>query len=433
MCIAVCLSLASTTSSLEIIQTNENLNEFPSDIPTDVTHLDLSVNQIVGDTFSILTSLELLEHLDLSTNLFTEVPNISACVNLEYFSMKSNKLLTVIPQDTFISNINLHLLHLDFCSGLDGTFLLLIIPESLTVLTAQNTYVIQVDLEDVKPDSNTQLMTLKLGYNKLKMMPSFSDAIFRSLQVLSLDKNEDISQIDVNYLRKLENITEISLTGLSCNMFPNITLGLPRNLITLKLGFREIDTTWDDIAVEMKYFSTLEFFAISYADMVTFPNISYWQSTLKEIEFYRDLITDPPEDVFNYVSLSRINLQFNQLTRIPNVQPQRNTLERLLLSYNDIRVITSDKLSGMNRLNNLSLDNNKITQIADISFLFPIIQRMNLAGNPFNCDGSLTWMINPDLKGMLLSVYPCATPDHLTTRPWNEITSDDLLSGGMFK
>ena len=90
-------------------------------------------------------------------------------------------------------------------------------------------------------------------------------------------------------------------------------------------------------------------------------------STVREIHLTDNLIEDIPADMFSHLSLQTLRLGHNLLSKFPDLKSVAQSLQYLYLDNNRITVIDSQRLNNLTRLRKLSLHNNAVHALPDIT------------------------------------------------------------------
>ncbi len=247
-CPEACLCVQTMTPGGTTVNcTDRQLTEFPTNLPTNIVHLELSNNHVkclktlpslpqlkalyLNDNDLKIVETRLCNHvpklkmLDLSSNSLSEIPKCLP-MTLEVLHVSDNKIRTVFSED-FTNLVNLEELHLDgntirqIDSQSFGANLESIVLPSLNKLALNNN-----KLKDIDGESFIKLVDLKaitLSNNRLQ---SLTASMFKGLKRL------EFLDINNNNLSKIENSTFKSLSSLkvlylSQNSLSEVPHGLP--------------------------------------------------------------------------------------------------------------------------------------------------------------------------------------------------------------
>ena len=92
-------------------------------------------------------------------------------------------------------------------------------------------------------------------------------------------------------------------------------------------------------------------------------------SSVQELYFDSNSITEIPSYIKKLTNLKKLDLSFNKIRSIPsNIFETLNKLDTLIISFNHIKCIKKTSFSGLVKLRMLSLYGNEIKTIPDGSF-----------------------------------------------------------------
>lgn len=145
-----CDNRTETTVSKLQLSGNSFFQPLPKELMflSDLTHLDLSVNQFDGDVSAVIGGWKHLQHLKLSSNKFTSLPSaLLEWKGLVHFDISDNELAGLIPESLALST---QLTYLDLAlNQLQGT-----IPDAFGNLTSLETlYLHGNELDGSVPES----------------------------------------------------------------------------------------------------------------------------------------------------------------------------------------------------------------------------------------------------------------------------------------
>ncbi|XP_071717212.1 uncharacterized protein [Rutidosis leptorrhynchoides] len=208
--------------SLPNLQTlNLRSNSFSGSIPPSISNLksiqtlDISHNSLSGSLPNTLISLP-LTRLDLSFNQITgSIPTLPT--NLLELAIKSNSLSGSLSKSSFNQLIQLEVIELSnnsLTGSIPGWFFLQQPLQQLNLANNQFT-----NIEILKPGTNSNLIAVDLGYNKIDGYLSANFASYPMLSSLSLRYNKLHGPIPTVYSKK-SNLKRLFLDG-------NYLSGLP--------------------------------------------------------------------------------------------------------------------------------------------------------------------------------------------------------------
>ena len=120
-----------------------------------------------------------------------------------------------------------------------------------------------------------------------------------------------------------------------------------------------------------------------------------------------NVISDVHYDFFQLcTSLTSINFNVNQLTKIPNLWDVRFTLLKIHFYNNKITSVKADEINFLETLQEINLSANPLTVIPAITELHPNLGKLRIAHCPdLPCDLSLFKWINAVRKSQVIRVY----------------------------
>jgi len=218
--------------------------------------------------------------LDLRSNELEVLPkNLTKFKNLEYLSLRANKLLDMAPL-TLLENLEELMLY-------DNK--IVIIPYSignLTKLKYINFVFNDVIYVSEKIGSLTELEIINASYNQIVLIP--------------------------DSLGKLEKLHELKLRFNKITIIPKTIRGLI-SLKTLDLTGNQIENIPD----ELYNLTTLEKLWLGENQIVNVSNNITKLTNLKELILYGNLIKELPSNIGELTSLSKFYIHNNLITRLP--------------------------------------------------------------------------------------------------------------------
>ncbi|XP_015205442.2 toll-like receptor 22 isoform X1 [Lepisosteus oculatus] len=385
------------TNRLKVLCYSEQLRLVPSNIPPNVTVLDISDNLISRIQLENFRNLSNLRVLNVSRNLISRVAEgaFKHLVNLQELNMARNKL-SVLSENIFEGLGNLTVLQLgdNNIKSVESTafrFLLSIRFVNLTTNELQH-------LNKVRPILKfPHLQQLHVGNNSLFTFQTEDLSDFPlALKVLDLSWNP-LTKLNVttDILPKLESL-DLSYSGTNGSEEWYIRDGfLLRDVKKLSLNGTNIS--------EEVLFSVLQCLNSS-LEVLTMSNLKHLKvkaflnvtcqmlpllrvfnlqgnslgslgdglkpcSLLRDLDLSRNKLVQVADFVFKNMSqLHALNLSYNQLNAVPVAVRIITSLETLDLSYNSISELKSSDFAKMTMLKELYLVNNLIRDINGSAF-----------------------------------------------------------------
>lgn len=120
-----------------------------------------------------------------------------------------------------------------------------------------------------------------------------------------------------------------------------------------------------------------------------------------------------------YHFLWKLTVKRNQLIAFPDCRNVGDSLEELILPYNEISYVDPEFLSGLSRLIYLHLSHNKLTHFPDSSLSDPVLTSVKLFHNAFE---TIPWMPNfgKSLKSIQMGNNPLT---ELALYDWQQLTN----------
>ena len=284
------------------------------------------------DSFPIgILELKKLKKLNLSSNNFTELPDLSRLSNLEFFDCRSNKILEV--PDSLYSLIKLKTLDLGFSK-------IKIISDKISQLSG--------------------LESLIVCGNELEFLPTEFTAL---KNIVSLDLSGNPLK---NHLEIITKLPKLKKLDISSNRNVDESINIPNSLADLKsLNYLDISGCKIlDIPASIGELTNLEFLNIENSEVESIDpaigNLS--KMTTLNLANNRNL-QSVPETIGNLEKLENLNLWgCKNITRISDGLSKLKQLKTINLSGTQIEKI--DFVYEMTQLENLKLFQTKVNELS---------------------------------------------------------------------
>jgi len=354
------------------------LEIIPHDLPTQLTSLDLSYNNIL------------------------KLDNVNMYDSLIAFKLTHNNL-TTIGQDCFINNKNLQKLELSY--------------NCLTELN-HDTFV-----------GLYSLIALDLSNNEISSIQEDSFASMSSLQDLNLGSNQLVQlnhqAFQVSHRNTLHHL---DLSHNFFREFPTMALSKLVSLRVLHLGHNNLEYLSDRVFSKFQHLMDLKLNKCGLEDLgeFTFAELE----TLQQLDISDNKFTDVPEAALNQlINLETIFIggndirilnsnHFSKLSQLKqfNMQDCKGELQLesgVFVNNPDLTTINitrcdledpdeSIRLNYLHKLEHVNLHGNKLTTWRQDFLPMTDLLSLDLSGNPINCDCDLKWLRhwpihNPDM------------------------------------
>ena len=352
-------SLPIRVNSIEVLDLSHNnltsLNSTLLDpLRNSLTQLRLDHNQIGNITSNILTGFRHLQLLNMSRNRI-ELIHPDAFLDdtsLQIIDLSENRISDLLT-DTFRDNVHLRVLNLN---GNE----LRAVPE--------NTF-----------SANHELEAVFFSRNRLSNVPASSvRSVSSNLRIL------DCSFNNIHFLRN-EELESTSFTRLlDLNLSHNQIKSLPETIFTDFSSLESLDLSFNPIRVVSDSLfdgvsQSLQELDMSHAFLKSIPMLNL--PSLKKLDLSFNSISAPNSiSLTNISSLELLDLSGNRLNIIPNNLWHHLTKLRFLsVSHNPIHVLQEDSFVGLDRLEELRMENlTRLTSIAP-KVLYPVYSLKSLS------------------------------------------------------
>ncbi|XP_042326558.1 toll-like receptor 3 isoform X3 [Sceloporus undulatus] len=456
----ICVHCGSAVNACKIIEERADcshlkLTQIPSDLPSNITALDISHNQLRTLPTANLTKYNQLIYLDAGFNTISKLqPELCLTLPLLKVLKLEHNQLHVFPSNVFTSCISLkelnlgsnildvknepfknlkNLQFLDVSHNKLSSIKLGSQPqlESLQELVASQNKITELKKEDLYFLSNSSLNKLDLSANPVK---EFYSGCFRAIgnlyglimnkvplgqdgteklaselsgtriQHLSMSQVQ-LSQISSSTFNGMHNtnLTILDLSNNGLSVIENDSLVYLSNLEDLNLMNNNITRLFSH---SLNGLSNVNYLNLGYSDIRKIDSAFQWLKHLK------DLIMD------GLRNLRLLDLESNGFDEVPRMAFQGlSQLRSLNLRVNNLNLLPEFVFDDLTSLTSLFLEKNLITAVDEKVFskVFTHLKELNMGFNPFDCtcDG-IAWFVNW-LNGSKtfipgLNNYRCNTP-----------------------
>jgi len=452
-----CLPSSDNSVHLKADCSSRSFLSLPSGLPSTVSMLDLSKNDIDKVNVTEVTELKNLIKLDLSNNRVTKLVGstnnyvvrildishnnigsirslrLSSFFNLTHLDLSYNKIAS-IPPNSFANGAQLQILNV-----------------------ASNNIEI---LEKGCFDELLSLQELRLNRNKLSSFPKRVFFYLGNLRVLELNKNKFVEVqglsfhglVNLRILKLRRNEIKFLMDGafygldnieqlfLDRNHISTVSKGWLYGLYTLQelsLAYNNVDYIEDD---GWEFCRDLHDLDLRGNELkIVERDILRRLPSLTKLSLQDNLVSHiEPEDTFLEVPLLEVlGLDGNQLSHTIEDTPEPfhglNRLKQLTLSRNAIKSVGAKALVGLENLEQLDLSDNVVSTIQENPFShLPLLTLLHLNTSSLLCDCNLrwfpTWINETGVDGVEAK---CAHPENLKNKiitdiPFNSFTCDDF-------
>ncbi|NXC45568.1 TLR3 protein, partial [Penelope pileata] len=409
--LSVCLLCASVGKQCQIRNTMADcshlkLTQIPSDLPNNITCLDISHNQLknlvpanltkysklvyLNAGYNIISKMQpelckdlpLLQIVNLEHNQLHELPDrvFASCTNLTKLNLGYN--IIDVKNDPFKTLENLNILDLSHNHLKSANLGLQQQLKNLQELVLYGNQITELKKEDLTFLSNTSLNSLDLSSNPLK---EFHTGCLRAIG--------NLFGLTLNNVELGENRTKKLCTELSKTAIQNLSLSHVKLSYISKLTFQGLQGT------------NLTVLNLSKNSLSVIEDDSFqWLSNLEYLNLKDNNIIKVSSHLFyGLSSIKHLNLVNSLTGKIEDFSFQwLHQLEYLLMDSNNFPRITTNMFTGLNNLKYLSLYNcninlQRITNKTFLSLANSSLQVLNLTktristieSGAFSCLGHL--------------------------------------------
>ena len=350
--------------------------------------LDLRHNQITELSHLILDNYPSLKILRLSGNKLMYIPQLTSFPQhpLEQISINVNQI-TNISIDIFngLTSLKNFYGHVNSITPGVASF----------PLTVRNINIIQNNWESLNISMLSELVQLKANENNLKCVYAESTAPKR-LELIFLGDNQ-FENCSFRWLSEITTIELLYLYNSQQKAFPNVTQSAT-SVTGIHIQQNDISEIPQDL---LNGFTALEILNIGTNALLSIP-----------------LMRQSP--------ISKLSAQKNMLQHFPDLSgAMNNTLQKLYLDNNQIKMICHDDIHMLHALETLTLNKNEIKSVVSLTMLSNL-GSVDLRANSLICDCSMAWI--KQVTYVSMSTYSCSSPSSLETEIWESEALTDALS-----
>ncbi|XP_048354470.1 leucine-rich repeat and immunoglobulin-like domain-containing nogo receptor-interacting protein 3 [Sphaerodactylus townsendi] len=327
-----------------VICHRKRLTSIPEGIPTETKILELNKNRIRCLNSGDLAPYPLLEELDFSENIITNVEPgaFSNLLNLQTLRLRGNQL-KLIPLGVFSKLSNLTLLD---------------ISENKLVILLD--YVFQ-DLRNLK--------TLEVGDNDLVYISRKAFSGLVSLQQLTIEKC-NLTGISAESLSRLQNLEVLRLRHLSVASIDD-------------QNFKKLYNLWQ---LEVENWPLLEDISPNGFQGLNLTSLSIT---------YTNITVVPTAALRNLVHLMYLNLSYNPISTVPKGAFKDLFRLRELHMVGALLVLVEPQaLFGLRQIRLVNLSNNFLSTLEESTFhSVNTLETLRVDRNPLVCDCRLLWIL----------------------------------------
>ena len=384
-------------SICRVTSQNVNLNSkgytsFPTDdVPADTKRLYIEHNQIITIATGSMSHLTSLEYVNFANNKLEDLGDLSAVASTITEIALNNNPLKVLPAGSFDGFDVLSILHLDNCQ-LDAMPELSDIGDTLKHLSMQSNS-LTGEIPNERMADLQVLEKLYLTSNKLTKMPNLSSA--KDTVTDLVIRSNDIEYVSGNMMSSLTTLKNLDIGYLGPCL---INISSP-NIDKITFQYVTADTSYDfynlekvtQITIQNSY-STWDYPSIT-GDLVLLDTLTLSNLRITEVPSHLVQQTptvtgltltkmNPSNDVKQFqfpgdrrdvVSVTKLYLHDNYLTRIPDLNYMKNSLEYLGINSNKITTVSYSDLGDCTKLTNINFGRNLLSSL-------PYFDKIHLIG-----------------------------------------------------
>ncbi|XP_071850989.1 uncharacterized protein [Apostichopus japonicus] len=374
-----------TVNHYEMDCSNRSLNDVPTNIPWNVTKIDLSTNKLTYIHWDAFITSTKLQEIDLSYNGLKYLPEdlLSSCSDLRALHLGNNQLSTIptgffraTPKIVYLtmSKNRFQILNKAHFHGLKSIHYLTLSGNRITSLPADIFSELQLNCY------------LDLSQNLLSEIPDGlwkTNINYHKLQYLLLQRN-NLTFLSNTSFFGLPNLTEIDLSYNGLKYLPEDLLSNCSDLTALHLGNNQLSTipTGFFRATPKIVYLTMSKNRFQILNKAHFHGLK----SIHYLTLSGNRITSLPADIFSELQLNcYLDLSQNLLSEIPDGLWKTNInyhkLQYLLLQRNNLTFLSNTSFFGLPNLTEIFLNGNSIKYIGENTFNCSSIEDVYLFEN----------------------------------------------------
>ena len=383
------------------------LTAFPGDVPTDITAVDISHNNI--SILEIPDRLSSLWQFDCSYNKLDSFPNMTSQGDtLGEIFLQNNEISSIDPL-LLAAMVQMEILHLEFN-------LLTSVPDVTIPSNFLTSLFLKANLFTTFPtlrNLGSHLTYLDMAENDIDSVVIPDNGVLPKLQTLTLAFN------------KLDTVPDISYLG--------------DTLTDLYLGTNSIESIPSTF---LESLTVIELLAVGANYLDVFPDLTPIGDTLETLSLPKNLIESVPDHLIRPLAVIKsINIGRNYLKTLPDFTPLLDTLTHLAIYRNDYQDPIVEIGNLFSKLTNpdfkLDLSGLEISNIPSSLCDRGTIKELILKDTLLVCDCRLRWLKVATLSGVTTDLSadskPClGGPEGMVNVRWGDITLSHLQCEGKY-
>ncbi|XP_071851260.1 uncharacterized protein [Apostichopus japonicus] len=405
-----------TNKYYEMDCTNKSLGNFPTNIPSNVTKINFTVNNLKFIPKDAFMNQLNLKDLFLQRNMIEIISDGAFNFNskMKVIDM-TNNTLSHLPGKIFWKTTNLAILKLSRNE-------LKYLPDELLLKTLNLKEIVlsRNKLQELSENifmKLKHLVTIILSRNFIRSLPPKIFTLLSSVETLKVSRNQ-ISSFDVNTFSSNKLLAELDISNNNISKLPKGIFQQNANLLHLDMSFNRLMYLPENLIMNCTHLYSLHavgnklssipqgFFratpdissvSISGNRIHTLTKESF--SGLKSLYFFslaRNQITELPADIFSDLQINHVlDLSNNQITEIPDglwkTTGAEHNIQYLLLQRNNLTQLKNTTFEGLKTLHQIFLNNNFIRNVdrntfnnTGVQFIFLFQNRLtNLKNDSF--------------------------------------------------
>ncbi|XP_055625653.1 uncharacterized protein LOC129768201 isoform X2 [Toxorhynchites rutilus septentrionalis] len=280
----------------------------------------------------------------------------------------------------------------------------------LQVLDVGPKYPIVLSAEFFKQIGLSHVVSIKISNCTIEYINQFAFAGLDDLYSVNLT-NSGIDMLHPDTFAKNTKLRLLTLSGNDLSAMQSVNYNTPYTDYMLKApSIEELDISKCNLqALQSTAFNELKniiYINLSDNKLKTLPETIFEKvETIEELDLSMNNITELPKNIFNKTSLAILHLKYNMISS--NLDFVTADLQKLDLSYCQIRTINGQMFKGMEGLTTLILKGNRIKKINQIAFTsLKSLRQIDLSQNYLEQISALTFLGNKDLDIIKLNENP---------------------------